>query len=95
MVNGAERKITFFVEYMRERDLCMDAGYNCPYPRLREAVNGGKLGATNRTWGKPYGRLAEAIAGSGRYEQVATVVTFRLGNEPKDGVTRRGLKAGA
>ena len=82
-----------FVEYMRERDLCEDAGYTCPYPRLQELVDEGKLGPTNRTWGKPYGRLAEPVAGSGRYEQMATVMAFRLGNEPVDGL-RRGRRAG-
>ena len=28
-----------FVEYMREGDLCEDAGYTCPYPRLQELVD--------------------------------------------------------
>ena len=83
----------YFVAYMRERDLCMDAEYNCPYPRLRELVDADKLSVTNRTWGKPYERLADAVAGSGRYEQVATTMVFRLGNEPKDGLVR-GRRAG-
>ena len=82
-----------FVEYMRERDLCMDATYDCPYQWLRRAVNADKLSATNRTWGKSYQQLADAIAGSGRYEQVATVCVFRLGNNPRDGLVR-GRRAG-